>query len=154
MTLWRRTWPALTAVAVVTVLALTVWGWRDLRATEATTGGVRSELRSTRTEARGLTADLRDALGGLAALEVELTTRTAERDQLVEEARAVAVQLEAARAALSEAGRQLNERKADATEIRVCLDGISAGLNALAVGDSSAALSRVRAVASSCEAAA
>ena len=154
--LWRRHRRGLAAggAAVLVAIALGTWGLHDLAATNATEERTRAELRSTRAEGHTLSADLNRALTDLAALDVQLTARTAERDQLIEETQLVAGELVAARDALVTAGLQLGERTAAAVQIRECLDGISAGLNALSVGDSGAALARVRAVAGACEAAA
>lgn len=150
--LWRRHRRGLSAGAAVAVaIALGTWGLHDLAATEGTEERTGAELRSTRTDVGTLSADLDQALTDLAALDVELAARTAERDQLVSETQLVTGQLVAARDALIAVGLQLGERNAAAVQIRVCLDGISAGLNALSVGDSGAALARVRAVAGACE---
>lgn len=141
-------------VAIVVVLAVALLACFDLRDTTASTESTRTQLRSTRSANREETAELRRALGVLGVAEEGLAARTTERDRLIEEAGVVAGQLTEARDALVQAGGHLLERGSAAEEIRACLDGISAGLNALAVGDSRTALARIRSIGGACEAAA
>jgi hypothetical protein len=148
---------ALGIVAVIALVAAAllvgIWGWRTV-ATNRAAADVAARHRSAQQRAtRTLASREASTLRTVGALRGDLIRLTAERDTLAASLYALAGQLAEARARLGDEASGLDSLETRVGTLQTCLGGMEGALNALAVGDTNTALTRLRAVGSACEAA-
>jgi septal ring factor EnvC (AmiA/AmiB activator) len=150
----RRQFVWLSVVGLV--LASLVVGWWAVRATSTDRTAAESADRhrsAVRQDIRTIEARRASTLRTIAALEATLRARTADRDALAVSLFSVTGQLNEAQATLAFETSGLQALNARVGALRGCLQGVSGALNALAVGDTGTAITRLRAVGSDCDAA-
>lgn len=144
----RRRAVVVIAIALVALVVLVAWAVVANRRASSRTVDEIASLRHRRTELERRTVATR---ARVARLERELAARTEELGSTSTALAAVDAQLGQVHDLLQRAGVDLAAQLAATPPLRACLDGVSAALNALSVGDTTSALEAVGNVGPACE---
>jgi len=144
------------AIVGLLVLASALVGWWAWHTTsiDRTASDLADQRRAdSRRDTRSLESRRTSTLRTIAALEGGLRARTADRDAHALSLFVVTGQLNEAKETLVREASGLQALEARVGALQSCLQGVDGALNALSIGDTNTALSRLRAVGSDCDAA-
>ncbi len=149
----RRIIAATVVLLVVGSALIGWWAWHTTSAEHHTSDVADRHRKSTRRDIRSLEARRTSTLRTIAALEGDLRARTTDRDALAGSLFVVTGQLNEAKDALSRETSGLQALETRVGSLQSCLQGVEGALNALSIGDTTTALTRLRSVGTACDAA-